>query len=96
MLSDMHVIVYCNNGPDAGLVYYTQQLEDHEKLDERAFAERVANSLGLELAPPSGHIPNFCGDLRVEFLDYAPNVIDGRYQGSTCIWSGESYYFAHE
>lgn len=92
----MHVIVYCNEGPDQGMVYYSQALSDDDKLEGRAFAERVANSFGLELAAPGGYIPNCCGDIRVEFTDHVPNVIGERYQGSTCIWSGESYYFERE
>jgi hypothetical protein len=92
----MHVIVYCNEGPDTGLVYLTRELADEELLVERTFADRVASDLGLELEAPSGHIPNCCGDIRVEFMGHAPNVVDERYQGSTCIWSGESYYFAQE
>jgi hypothetical protein len=96
MLSDMHVIVYCNEGPDSGIVYYTENLDGDTKMNCRAFAERVAASLGFDIAKPSGHIGNYCGDLRVEFVDHRPNIVDGRYQGSTRIWSGESYYFAHE
>ncbi len=92
----MHVIVYCNEGPDAGLVYLTRELGGEELLVARTFADQVAHDFCVDIAEPSGHIPNCCGDIRVEFLDHAPNVVDERYQGSTRIWSGESYYFAQE
>lgn len=92
----MHVIVYCPEGPDAGTVYLNRKLDDQETLNARRIAERVAASLGFELAKPTGHIHNNAGDIRVEFLDGEPNVVDERYQGSIRIWSGESYYFASE
>jgi hypothetical protein len=92
----VHVIVYCNEGPDSGMVYMTRELADEELLVARTFANQVADSLGLEIAAPSGHIPNCCGDLRVEFIDHEPWIVGERYQGSVVIWSGESYYFASE
>lgn len=92
----MYVIVYCNEGLESGMVYYTQKLAEDERMDADSFAARVAGSLGLELAPRTGYIPNCCGDMRVEFVDHEPNVIAERYQGSTCIWSGESYYLSRE
>lgn len=92
----MHVIVYVNEGPDQGYVHLNRALGDDEKLDERAFAEQVAKGLDSALAEPDGYIVNCSGDIRVEFTDHEPNVIDDRYQGSTVIWSGESFYFARE
>lgn len=92
----MHVVVYCNEGPDSGLVYYTRPLTDDEPMNARRFADQVANSLGYEIAAPNGRIPNCCGSLRVEFIDHAPNVIGERYQGCARIWSGESYYFSED
>lgn len=92
----MYVIVYCNEGPDSGLVYLTRELEDDELLVTRTFADEVANMLDSDIAPNTGHIGNSAGHLRVEFTDHKPNVINERYQGSTRIWSGESYYFASE
>jgi len=92
----MWVIVYCNEGPDSGLVYMARKLADEELLVARTFADHVADSLGVEIDASSGHIPNCCGDLRVEFIDHKPRISGERYQGSVRIWSGESYYFASE
>jgi hypothetical protein len=80
----MYVSVYCNEGMDSGLVYL---------LNERTFADQVADEREATIAEPDGYIPNCCGDLRVEFTDRVPHVIGERYQGSTCIWSGASFYF---
>ncbi len=92
----MHVIVYCNEGPDSGRVYMTRELADKELLVARTFADRVAFSLGLEIEEPTGHIPNCSGDIRVEFIDHEPRIVGEHYQGSVRIWSGESYYFVVE
>ena len=92
----MYVVVYCNEGPDSGTVYYLKKLSENEPMAERAFAERVAGSLGYDLAEENGYIPNCCGDIRVEFVDHEPSIVGERYQGSTRIWSGRSYYFATE
>lgn len=92
----MFVIVYCNEGHDSGFVYLNRELGDDEIMDERTFADEVARTLGQEIDASPGHIMNCCGDLSVEFLDHEPDVIDERYQGSTRIWSGESFYFARE
>lgn len=98
----MHVIVYANEGMDQGYVYLTRELGDDEELDERTFADQVASMLDREIDESDGYIPDCCGDIRVEFLDGAPaierderNDCD-RYQGSVCIWSGESYYFKRD
>lgn len=97
----MYVIVYCNEGPDQGLVYLSRPLAGDEKMVARTFADEVANTLGLAISEPNGHIPNCSGDIRVEFLDHKPRIeavadYGDRYQGSTRIWSGESYYFEQE
>lgn len=89
----MYVIVYCNKGPDQGAVYLTRPLDGHEILDTGTFAAVVADQLGWSIAEPTGHIPNTCGDIRVEFLDHEPDIVAGRYQGSVRIWSGASFYF---
>jgi hypothetical protein len=66
-------------------------------MEARKFADRVAGFLGTEVVEPSGYIPNCCGDIRVEFTEHEPTVdADGRYLGSVCIWSGESYYFSRD
>lgn len=92
----MYVIVYCNEGPDQGYVHLTRALADDEFLNERACADEVANHLGTRIAAPDGYILNCCGDIRVEFIDHEPSIIDERYQGSVCIWSGQSFYFEAE
>jgi hypothetical protein len=89
----MNVIVYANEGMDQGHVYLCRALADDEIMDERRFADEVATSYDTEIADPDGYIPNCCGDVRVEFVEHDPVIVDERYQGSTCIWSGESYYF---
>jgi len=89
----MNVIVYCNEGMDQGQVYLKRALADDEIMNARTFADEVARSYDQEIDEPSGHIMNCFGDLRVEFMEHEPNVVDERYQGSTCIWSGESFYF---
>jgi hypothetical protein len=63
---------------------------------ERRFADEVARSYNCEIDESDGYILNCCGDLRVEFLDHEPSIVGERYQGSTCIWSGESFYFKRE
>jgi hypothetical protein len=92
----MYVVVFCNEGPDSGYVYMTRELAGEELLSARTFADRVAFSLGREIEDPDGHIPNCCGDIRVEFIDHEPQISGERYQGSSVIWSGKSYYFATE
>lgn len=92
----MWVIVYCNEGPDSGYVYLSRELTDDEVMDERRFADEVANHLGSSIDESDEHIPNCCGDIRVEFIDHEPNIVDEHYQGSVRIWSGESYYLARE
>ncbi len=96
MSNDMHVIVYANEGMDQGYVYLNRPLSDDEIMNERRFADEVANMLESDIDDSPGHIPNCCGDIRVEFVDHEPNVVDERYQGTTRIWSGESFYFKRE
>lgn len=92
----MWVIVYCNEGYDSGLVYLCRALADDEIMSERAFADEIARQYDREIDDSPGYILNCSGDLRVEFTDHEPNVIDERYQGSVRIWSGESFYFKSE
>jgi hypothetical protein len=92
----MHVIIYCNEGMDQGHVYLARELADDELMDERRFADQVADMFECEIDESGGHIPNCCGDLRVEFLNGEPNIVGERYQGSVCIWSGESFYFKRD
>lgn len=92
----MNVIVYVNEGMDSGYVYLNRALADDELMDERVFADQVADERDQEIDDSDGLVPNCCGDIRVEFVEHEPNVTDERYQGSTCIWSGESFYFKRE
>lgn len=98
----MYVIVYCNEGFDSGLVYLCRELAPAEKLNARAFADHVAAAFDRTIEEPNGYIMNCCGDLRVEFMDHKPRTeYDARndcerYLGSTCIWSGQSFYFERE
>lgn len=89
----MRVIVYVNEGFDSGCVLLDRELADDEIMDERVFADQIAKDRDSEIDDSDGYIPNCCGDIRVEFIDHEPNIVDERYQGSVCIWSGESYYF---
>jgi hypothetical protein len=92
----MRVIVYANEGWDQGLVYLYRALDDDEIMDARRFADEVARSRDMEIDESDGYILNCSGDLRVEFIEHEPNIVNERYQGSVCIWSGESFYFKHE
>lgn len=92
----MWVIGYAPEGWDAGTVYLCRKLSDDETMSEERFADEIARSIGLEIDASDGYIPNCCGDLRVEFMEHEPRVIDERFQGATCIWSGESFYFKRE
>ena len=90
----MWVVVYVNEGMDQGHVYLSRELADDEIMDERRFADEVARTYDQTIDTSDGYIPNCCGDLRVEFLDYEPRIERERYLGSVRIWSGESFYFA--
>lgn len=93
----MHVIVYRNEGPDAGHVYLNRPLGDDELLEESTFAAVVADELGAHLDEVNNeYIPNCCGDIRVEFMHREPHVVNGRFMGAVTIWSGKSFYLTHE
>lgn len=98
----MYVIVYCNGGMEQGTVYLRRALADDEILDERKFADEIAAQFDREIDESDGDIMNCFGDIRVEFTDHEPAIEhDARndrdlYLGSTCIWSGESFYFKRE
>jgi hypothetical protein len=98
----MWVIVYCNEGPDQGMIYLNRALADDEIMSARAFADEIARQFDREIDEPDGYIPNCSGDLRVEFVDHEPEIEHDerhdceRYQGSVCIWSGASFYFKRE
>ena len=75
--------------PDTDEVVYSRQLGPNENINDcRKFADRYAESIGVEIAEPDGHIPNCCGDIRVE--------IRLRKKDSLHIWTGESFYFKRE
>lgn len=81
----MYVVVY---SPSDESVYLSRELGDAEYLDARAFADEVADQLGVKISEHSGYVPSCCGDIRVEFRPDPDNA--GH------IWSGESFYFASE
>ncbi len=92
----MFVIVYCNEGFSSGYVYLCRELADDEIMCERTFADQVAATYDQTIAESDGYIPNCSGDLRVEFMDHEPKIVNERFQGATRIWSGESFYFERE
>ena len=82
------VVVYHPEGPQAGEVLLQQALEADDPMDERFWAQKVADQMEQELDDSDGHIPNCSGDIRVEFRRDPEN--------STVIFSGESFYFRRE
>ncbi len=85
MEDKMWVVVY---DPSSGEVYLERELADDEIMDERTFADQVADSFGVSIDESDGYIPNCSGDIRVEFRPDKDNP--------THIWSGESFYFKSE
>jgi hypothetical protein len=81
----MHVIVY---SPETGEEYLSRELAPDEIMNERTFADEIADAYGVEIADPDGWIPNCSGDIRVEFRPDPANPVH--------IWSGESFYFKRE
>lgn len=81
----MFVVVY---NPSTDERIYCRRLGPYEKMDERKFAELVADMYGTEIDESDGYIPNCSGDIRVEFRRQRDN--------GTIIWSGESFYFKSE
>lgn len=82
MTDTMYVVVY---SPATEEVYLERELGDDEVMDERVFADQVADMFCAEIDDSDGYIPNCCGDIRVEFR---PDLNNSWY-----IWSGESFYF---
>ena len=81
----MFVVVY---SPQTNEVFLSRELADDEIMDERVFADMVADCYGVEIDDSDGYIPNCSGDIRVEFRnDPDDDVI---------IFSGESFYFKDE
>lgn len=74
--------------PETGEVMYQRELANDELMDERTFADKYAESLGVSIAEPECYILNCCGDIRVEFRDDPNNSLH--------IWSGESFYVRDE
>ena len=82
----MFVVVYEPENGDA--VLYQRRMGPNEKLDLDRFAKLVADMFDADLDESDGHIPNCCGDMRVEFRPYRDNAFH--------IWTGRSYYFKRE
>lgn len=85
MEDKMHVVVY---SPATDEVYLERELDDDEIMDERKFADEVADMFCCDIDESDGWIPNCSGDIRVEFRPDPANP--------THIWSGESFYFKAE
>ena len=81
----MFVVVF---NPESNEVYLSRELTDDEIMDERIYADMVADWYGVEIDDSDGYIPNCCGDIRVEFKRDPEN--------SVAIFSGESFYFKQE
>lgn len=81
----MWVVAY---SPETGEEYLRRELGPDEIMDERAFADEIADQYGVEIDESTGVIPNCCGDLRVEFRRDPENEV--------VIFSGESFYFERE
>ena len=81
----MFVVVY---SPETGETLYQRELADDEVMDERVFADLIADEYGTEIDDSDGWIPNCSGDIRVEFREDPANDV--------IIWSGESFYFKRE
>ena len=81
----MFVVVY---EPSTNEVLYQRRMGPYEKMNERKFANLVAEMYDTEIDEFDGYIPNCSGDIRVEFR---PHRDDG-----LIIWSGESFYFKRE
>ena len=81
----MFVVVY---SPQTNEVFLSRELADDEIMDERFFADMVADCYGVEIDDSDGYIPNCSGDIRVEFKRDPEN--------SVAIFSGESFYFKQE
>ncbi len=80
--STMFVVVY---SPSTDEVYLERELSDDEVMDERRFADEIADMFGVGIDDSDGYIPNCSGDIRVEFRPDKNNPCH--------IWSGESFYF---
>jgi hypothetical protein len=81
----MFVVVY---NPQTSETLYQRRMGPYEKLDERKFADLVAEMYDAEIDEADGTIPNCCGDIRVEFRP--------RRDIEWHIWSGESFYFKRD
>ena len=81
----MFVVVY---SPQTNEVYLSRELTDDEIMDERIYADMVADWYDMEIDDSDGYIPNCSGDIRVEFRRDPENSI--------AIFSGESFYFKDE
>ena len=81
----MFVVVY---SPQTTEVFLSRELTDDELMDERIYADMVADWYDMEIDNSDGYIPNCSGDIRVEFRNDPDNDVT--------IFSGESFYFEQE
>ena len=99
-MSNIWVIVYCNEGMSQGDVYMHRLLRGDDIIDAKIYANEVAESLDLEIDDSDGYIPNCSGDMRVEFWFERPKL-ETREDHSmpsikhypAHIWTGQSFYF---
>ena len=81
----MFIVIY---EPSTDVILYSRCMGPNEKMDALHFATKYAAEQDREIDEQSGHIPNVCGDLRVEFRP--------RKNVNWHIWSGESFYFKRD
>jgi hypothetical protein len=77
----MHVIIESPTGTEVE----RRELGPDEILDCEVFAATYADQCGAELSTEPGHIPNCCGDVRIEFREDPDNHVH--------IWAGQSFFF---
>jgi hypothetical protein len=67
----------------SGEVYLQRKLDDSETLDCDFFAAAYAETMGVELAPKTGHVPLGCGHFTVEIAEQPQTAV---------CWSSRSYF----
>jgi hypothetical protein len=81
----MFVVIY---EPSTDVTLYSRRMGPNETIDARRFADMIAAEYDREIDEQNGHIPDCCGDIRVEFRP--------RKNVSWHIWDGQSFYFKRD
>jgi hypothetical protein len=82
----MFVVIY---EPETDILLYQRRMGPNEKLDLDKLIDWYAQTIDRDIDhEPTGHIPNCCGNIRIEFR---PRRDIGWH-----IWSGRSYYFKRD